>query len=127
MSFVTAQVGLASQQKSTKPQETTPSPLIRIEPNPMDSLPLGLMSPVTEGTYIFIKIGGDNLTCFLFSAPLPLPITEKELPEDLLSVLFQCQDHTQPWRALLANSIVLQRPLLALLAACYTVSVQING
>ena len=55
MRFVTTQVGLVNQQK---PQEATSSPLIRAEPNPMDSLALGLMSPVTEGTYIYIEVGG---------------------------------------------------------------------
>lgn len=67
MSFVIAQVGLASQQKSTKPQETTPSIQIKIDSNPMDSLALGLMSPVREGTCVYIKVGGDSSFPFLFS------------------------------------------------------------
>ena len=53
--------------------------------------------------------------------PLPPPISVKELPDDLFTVLFHCQDHTQPWKALLAYSTALQRPLLSLLAACYEV------
>ena len=52
----------------------------------------------------------------------PAALTEEDLPADLFPVLFQCQDHPQPsWRALLAYSIGLQRPLLALLASYYEV------
>lgn len=66
MIFVIAQVGLVNQQKNNKPQEATPSPLIRVEPNPMDSLALGLMSPVTEGRYVYIEIGGNTFNSFPF-------------------------------------------------------------
>ena len=48
-------------------------------------------------------------------------ISADDLPEDLFSVLFLCQDHTYPWKALLAYCIALERPLLALLAASYKV------
>jgi len=44
-----------------------------------------------------------------------------DLPSDLFSVLFKCQSHERPWRSLLAHAIALQRPLLAVLAACYEV------
>ena len=60
-----------------------------------------------------------NFICILGT---PAALTEEDLPADLFSVLFQCQDHPQPsWRALLAYSIGLQRPLLALLASYYEV------
>ena len=48
------------------------------------------------------------------------------LPDDLFSVLFHCQDHPSPWQALLAYCIALQRPLLALLADCYPVQLLHN-
>ena len=52
---------------------------------------------------------------------LPPPLEEESLPGDLLAVLFKCEAHDSPWRALLAHAIALQRPLLAILAACYKV------
>ena len=52
---------------------------------------------------------------------LPPPLEEESLPSDLFSVLFKCEAHDTPWRALLAHCIALQRPLLAILAACYKV------
>lgn len=54
---------------------------------------------------------------------LPPPLEEESLPGDLFSVLFKCEAHDTPWRALLAHCIALQRPLLAILAACYTVGI----
>lgn len=72
-----------------------------------------------------------SLSLSLLSAPahlvdqpqeLPLPITETQLPSDLFSVLFKCQDHPQPWQALLAHAIPLQHSLLPLLAASYKVN-----
>jgi len=52
---------------------------------------------------------------------LPPSLDEMDLPSDLFSVLFKCQSHERPWRSLLAHAIALQRPLLAVLAACYEV------
>ena len=52
---------------------------------------------------------------------LPPALDEMDLPTDLFSVLFKCQSHESPWRSLLAHAIALQRPLLAILAACYEV------
>ena len=48
-------------------------------------------------------------------------LEEANLPDDLFSVLFKCRAHQTPWRALLAHAIALQRPLLAILAACQEV------
>ena len=48
-------------------------------------------------------------------------LEEVNLPDDLFSVLFKCRVHQTPWRALLAHAIALQRPLLAILAACQEV------
>ena len=53
---------------------------------------------------------------------LPPALEEESLPGDLFSVLFKCEGHDTPWRALLAHAVALQRPLLAVLAACYEVS-----
>ena len=53
---------------------------------------------------------------------LPPALEEESLPSDLFSVLFKCEGHDSPWRALLAHAVALQRPLLAILAACYEVS-----
>ena len=53
---------------------------------------------------------------------LPPALEEESLPGDLFSVLFKCEGHDTPWRALLAHAVALQRPLLAILAACYEVS-----
>ena len=53
---------------------------------------------------------------------LPPALEEESLPGDLFSVLFKCEGHDSPWRALLAHAVALQRPLLAILAACYEVS-----
>ena len=52
---------------------------------------------------------------------LPPALEEEGLPRDLFSVLFKCEAHSVPWKALLAHSIALQRPLLAVLAGCYEV------
>ena len=52
---------------------------------------------------------------------LPPALEEEGLPGDLFSVLFKCEAHDTPWKALLAHAIALQRPLLAVLAACYEV------
>ena len=52
---------------------------------------------------------------------MPPALTQEDLPSDLFSVLFQCQDHPSPWRALLAYGIGLERPLLAVLASYYEV------
>lgn len=51
----------------------------------------------------------------------PLPIDDSDLPEDLFSTLLKCQSDKIPWRSLLAHAIALERPLLAILAACYEV------
>ena len=51
-----------------------------------------------------------------------IPIEESDLPEDLFSALLKCQADKTPWRSLLAHAIALERPLLAVLAACYEVS-----
>ena len=51
-------------------------------------------------------------------------IEETDLPDDLFSVFFKCQSYETPWRALLAHAIALQRPLLAVLAACKEVCVE---
>ncbi|XP_064396222.1 spatacsin-like isoform X6 [Halichondria panicea] len=48
-----------------------------------------------------------------------IPIEESDLPEDLFSALLKCQADKTPWRSLLAHAIALERPLLAVLAACY--------
>ena len=48
----------------------------------------------------------------------PPALLADNLPDDLFSVLFKCQSHLSPWRSLLAHAIALQRPLLAILAAC---------
>ena len=50
-----------------------------------------------------------------------LPIEAEDLPDDLFSVFFKSQSHSCPWRSLLAHAIALQRPLLAVLAACHKV------
>ena len=57
---------------------------------------------------------------------LPAPIMAPNLPNDLFSVLFKCQDNAQPGQALLAHAIPLQHSLLPLLAASYEVSVLYN-
>ena len=48
----------------------------------------------------------------------PAALSPHNLPDDLFAILFKCQSHGCPWRALLAHAVVLQRPLLAILAAC---------
>ena len=48
----------------------------------------------------------------------PPALSPDNLPDDLFAILFKCQSHSCPWRALLAHAIALQRPLLAILAAC---------
>ncbi len=48
-------------------------------------------------------------------------VEQEDLPADLFSVLFKCNTHSSPWRALLAHAIALQRPLLAILAGCHEV------
>ena len=58
---------------------------------------------------------------------LPPPLEEESLPGDLFSVLFKCEAHDTPWRALLAHCIALQRPLLAILAACYKVDMCVHS
>ena len=55
---------------------------------------------------------------------LPPALEEESLPADLFSVLFKCEGYNSPWRALLAHAVALQRPLLAILAACYEVYVK---
>ena len=50
---------------------------------------------------------------------------EGELPTDFFSTIFKSQTYECGWRALLAHAIALQRPLLAILAACYEVSVSV--
>ena len=52
---------------------------------------------------------------------LPPALEKESLPSDLFSVLFKCEGHDAPWRALLAHAVALQRPLLSILAACYEV------
>ena len=56
---------------------------------------------------------------------LPPALEEESLPGDLFSVLFKCEAHDTPWRALLAHAVALQQPLLAILAACYEVCVSV--
>ena len=51
----------------------------------------------------------------------PVPLVANELPENLFDVLFACETHPEPWRALLAHAVALNRPLLAILASCYQV------
>ena len=68
-----------------------------------------------------------------YPSPYPSPVVPDQecpavleadnLPDDLFSVFFKCQSHSCPWRALLAYAIALQRPLLAILAACDKVHV----
>ena len=53
---------------------------------------------------------------------VPPAVVEGELPTDLFSALFKSQSQECAWRALLAYAIALQRPLLAVLAACHRVS-----
>lgn len=63
-----------------------------------------------------------------FTAPpvsprvFPAALVEDELPGDLFSVIFKADCHSSSWRALLAHAIALQRPLLAILSACYKVT-----
>lgn len=52
---------------------------------------------------------------------LPPAILETELPADLFSAILKSQNYECAWRTLLAHAIALQRPLLAVLAACYEV------
>ncbi|XP_013406016.1 spatacsin isoform X2 [Lingula anatina] len=40
------------------------------------------------------------------------------LPEDVFGVLFACQAQPCPWKAMIAHSVALKNPVLALLAAC---------
>ncbi|XP_048583501.1 spatacsin [Nematostella vectensis] len=47
------------------------------------------------------------------------PIDPNTVSDHLLDVLFECQSAHVPWRALLAHSIALRRPVLAVLAACH--------
>ena len=48
----------------------------------------------------------------------PAALSPHNLPDDLFAILFKCQSNGCPWRALLAHAVALQRPLLAILAAC---------
>ncbi|KAL5483983.1 hypothetical protein EMCRGX_G020408 [Ephydatia muelleri] len=79
------------------------------------------------------SIAGPLDTSILISADteleeLPSPVGQIDLPEDLFSVLFKCEDLycEQQWRALLAYAIALQNPLLAIFAACYKGSSMIH-
>ena len=74
---------------------------------PLYFLPLSAASPPQEREVVF----------------LPPTLEEESLPSDLFSVLFKCEAHDTPWRSLLVHAVALQRPLLAILAACYEVGV----
>ncbi|XP_019859323.1 PREDICTED: spatacsin-like [Amphimedon queenslandica] len=91
-------VGLGAK-KDDKPAEATPTA------SKAESVVTKTLSPVLMTSVIL--------------EGLPPALTQEDLPSDLFSVLFQCQDHTSPWRALLAYSIGLERPLLAILASYY--------
>jgi spatacsin len=56
----------------------------------------------------------------------PPALSPDNLPDDLFAILFKCQSHSCPWRALLAHAVALQRPLLAILAACNQEAVMVD-
>ena len=104
-------MGLEARYQSTS-QEVPPAGA-----SPMMSLDASIStSSIEQGINLCNILEITKTVCFLVKA-----ITADDLPEDLFSVLFHCQDHTHPWKALLAYSIALERPLLALLAASYKV------
>ncbi|XP_070541627.1 spatacsin-like [Ptychodera flava] len=49
----------------------------------------------------------------------PADLKPVNIPDDLFSIIFECEGKSQPWRALLACCVSLKRPILAVLAACY--------
>ena len=57
------------------------------------------------------------------SGDLQKELTEEDLPTDLLAVLFKCHQGANCYQAILAHSIALHQPLLAILAACCDVSI----
>ncbi|XP_033634267.1 spatacsin-like [Asterias rubens] len=51
------------------------------------------------------------------TAPLELNISR--VPKDLFSVLFECNTSPVPWKSLLAHAVILEEPVLAIIASCY--------
>ncbi|XP_077989348.1 spatacsin-like [Glandiceps talaboti] len=50
----------------------------------------------------------------------PADIDVGHIPSDLFGVIFVCENTSQPWRHMLAHCVALRRPILAVLAACFT-------
>nr|XP_006811672.1 PREDICTED: spatacsin-like [Saccoglossus kowalevskii] len=56
----------------------------------------------------------------------PSDLEARYVAKDLFSIMFTCHNYSHPWRSLLAHSVVLSQPVLAILAACYKEAVMLD-
>ncbi|XP_072050240.1 spatacsin-like [Amphiura filiformis] len=49
----------------------------------------------------------------------PIDLDISKVDRDLFAIIFSCNSTAEPWKSLLAHSVLLWQPILALIASCY--------